>query len=170
MATPPKIPGRSAFTTPKSGTPRPPTPRFVTAAAWFLCLAAVMQLIASIFAIVHSVSPERLAVLEAQHAAMPDNAPSLEALQNIDVMTIVLSALVTVGAYALFSIYLVKGKSWARLGAGILVALTLIQLVGVSYPEGFTTLIQVACGVLAVALCYLPESSKFFATVKASRS
>lgn len=170
MATAPKIPGLSAFADHKSGAPRPATPRFVTAAAWFLCLAAVMQLIASVFAIIHSVSPERRAVLEAQHAAMTGNTPSLEALQNIDVITVVLSALVTAGAYALFSIFLVKGRSWARLGAGILVALTFIQLVGVSYPEGFTTLAQIVCGVLAIALCYLPESSKFFATVKSSRS
>ncbi|MHA7177992.1 hypothetical protein ACX80D_15205 [Arthrobacter sp. Sr24] len=170
MATPPKIPGLGAFTDHKSGPPIPATPRFVTAAAWFLCLAAVMQLLASVFAIMHAVSPERRAVLEAQHATMAENGPSLEALQNIDVLTVVLSALVTAGAYALFSFYLVKGKSWARMGAGILVALTLIQLVGVSYPEGFSTLAQVICGVLAIALCYLPDSSKFFAAVKSPRS
>lgn len=170
MATPPKIPGLGIFLDDKSGTPRPATPRFVTAAAWLLGLAAVMQLIGSIVALVHTASPERRPALEEQIAGMSGKVPSLELLQNISVMTVVIAGLVTLGAYVLFSFYLLKGRSWARMGAGVLVALTIMQLVGVSYPEGFTSLAQVVFGVLAVALCYLPESSKFFATVKASRA
>ncbi|WP_218713126.1 hypothetical protein [Arthrobacter sp. BF1] len=170
MATPPKFPGRGALLDDKSGTPRPVTPSFVTVAASLLGGAALMQVIATISALVYSVSAERRAALEEQIATMTGNAPSLNSLQNMGVLTVVMAGLVTVGAYVLFGVYLRKGRSWARLGAGVLVALTVIQLVGVSYPEGFTTLAQVILGALAVALCYLPEPSKFFAAVKASRS
>lgn len=169
MATPPKIPGLSAFQTDKPGTPRPATPRLVNTAAILLVLAAALQLVASIVALIHAASPERRAALEEQLATMTGNVPSLEAFQNMGVLTIVLAGLVTVGAYLFFCFYLIRGRSWARGAAAVLVALTVMQLVGVTYPEGYTSLIQVILGILAIGLCYLPESSKFFAAVKASR-
>ncbi|MET4003101.1 MULTISPECIES: hypothetical protein [Arthrobacter] len=170
MATPPKIPGLNAFRQDKPGTRRPVTPRLVTAAARLLWLAAIMQIVASVFALIHAASPDRRAALEEQIAAMAGKTPSIEAYQNMGVLTVVLAGLVTAGAYVFFSFYLTRGRTWARSASGVLVALTLIQLVGVSYPEGFTTLAQVVLGGVAVSLCYLPESSRFFAQVKASRS
>ncbi|MDD0859092.1 hypothetical protein NHF46_17830 [Arthrobacter alpinus] len=118
MATPPKFPGRGAFLDDKSGTPRPVTPPFVTVAACLLGVAALMQVIATISALVYSVSAERRAALEAQIATMTGTAPSLNSLQNMGVLTVVMAGLVTVGAYVLFGVYLRKGRSWARLGAG----------------------------------------------------
>lgn len=169
MATPPKIPGLDAFLENKSGTPKPPTPQVVKAAAWMLAFAACVQVFAAIVAVGHALTPERRAVLEAQRETMSANAPSLDALQNIGVLTIVLAGIATVCAYLLFAYFLTKGRSWARVALGFLAALTCVQLVGIVFPLGYTTVVQLALLGLALVLCYLPVSNKFIVQAKAAR-
>lgn len=169
MASAPKIPGLDAFMDNSPGTPKPPTPRTVSTAALFMIVAACVQAVASVVAIIHAASPERAAFLEEQRAAMTGKVPSLESLQNMGVITVVLAGIATVCAYLLFAFFLTKGRSWARVAVGVLVALTLVQLVGITFPVGYTTVAQLVLGAFAFALCYLPESSKFFATVKGAK-
>ena len=170
MATPPKIPGAGAFLEKDSGTPAPPAPRLVATAARLLVVAACVQLVASIVAVIYSVSAERLASIKASQATMTGNVPSLEALRNMGVLTVVLAGLATVCAYLLFAWFLRKGRSWARVAVGVLAALTCVQLVGITLPLGLTTVAQLILGGAALALCYLPEPNKFFADMKALRA
>ncbi len=169
MASAPKIPGLDAFMDNSPGTRKPPTPRTVSTAALLLIVAACVQVVASVVAVIHAASPERAALLEEQRAAMTGKVPSLESLQNMGVITVVLAGIATVCAYVLFAFFLNKGRSWARVAVGVLAALTCVQLVGIAFPIGYTTVAQLALGALAFGLCYLPESSKFFAIIKSSR-
>ncbi len=169
MATPPKIPGLDAFIDKNPGTPMPPRPRLVGIAAGLLVLAACVQVIASIMAVIHAASKERAAMLEEQRQAMAGKVPSLESLQNMGVLTVVLAGIATVSAYLLFAFFLNKGRSWARTATGVLAALTCVQLVGITFPLGYTTVAQLALGGLAFGLCHLPEPSNFLADIKARR-
>lgn len=169
MAAVPKIPGSGAFTEKNPGTPRPPTPRMVGAAALLMVVAACVQLAASVLAVVHAASPERATLLEEQRAAMTGKVPSVESMQNMGIITVVLAGIATVCVYLLFAFFLNKGRPWARAAVGVLVALTCVQLVGIVFPLGYTTIAQLALGALAFGLCYLPDSARFFAAVKAAR-
>lgn len=170
MATPPKFPGAGAFLDKNSGNPAPPAPRLVATAARLLAVAACVQVLASTVAVIYAVSPERLASIEASRATMAGNVPSLEALRNMGIITVVLAGLATVCAYLLFAWFLRKGRSWARVAVGVLAALTCVQLVGITFPLGLTTVAQLFLGGVALALCYLPEPSEFFAGMKAARA
>lgn len=170
MATPPKIPGLGAFVDKSSGTAKRPAPRPVTLAALLLIVAACVQVVASIVAVVYALSPERLVDLQANLDVMTGTIPSLESARNTGVITVVMAGIATVCAYLLFAWFLHKGRSWARMAVGVLAALTCVQLVGITFPLGLTTVAQLVLGGLALALCYLPESNKFFAEMKAART
>ncbi len=169
MATPPKIPGLGAFVDKNAGTPRPPAPRSVAAAAWLMVLGACAQLVASVIAVAYAASPERLDKIQASLDTMTGTVPSLEAARNTGIITVVFAGIGTICAYLLFAWFLRKGKSWARAAVGVLVALTCVQLVGISYPLGITTVVQLVLGVLAFALSYLPASNRYFAAIKSGR-
>lgn len=172
MATPPHIPGLGAFADKDkdSATPKPAAPRPIITAAWLLVLAAAAQVVASVLGIIHAVSPERALVLQAQLDAGGDSTLSLEAMRNMGVITVVLAALATVSAYVLFAFFLRKGRTWARTATTVLAVLTLSQLVGIAFPGGYTTISQLVLGALAIGLCYLPASTKYFEDMKAFRS
>lgn len=170
MDTPPKVPGLGAFLEKKNGTPKPPTPPLVSAAARLLYVAAAVQVIASVVAVIYAASPERMDAIQLQIAAMTGNVPSLAMLRNMGILTVVISGIATTAAYVLFGLFLRKGRSWARVAAGVLVLLTVIQLLGIALPEGLTTVVQLVLGGIAVGLCYLPGPNHFFATVKAARN
>lgn len=170
MATPPKIPGLGAFVDKNSGTTKRPAPPLVTLAARLLILAACVQVIASIVAVIYALSPERVADIETNLDAMTGNVPSLEGARNMGVITVVMAGIATVCAYVLFAWFLHNGRSWARVGVGVLAALTCVQLIGITFPLGLTTVAQLVLGGLATALCYLPEPNKYFADMKAARS
>ncbi|MEO6530921.1 MAG: hypothetical protein ABI563_09350 [Specibacter sp.] len=170
MASSPKIPGLGAFLDKNPGAPKPETPGLVKAAARLLGLCAAVQIVASIFALIYASSPERLASIQKQIDAMSGEVPSLELMRNMGILTVIMAGVVTVGAYLFISYFLLRGRSWARVTAAVLVVLTLIQLVGISFPAGLTTVAQLVLGGMAVGLCYLPVSSKFFDAVKAARS
>lgn len=170
MATPPKIPGLGAFVDKSSGATKPQVPRPVSLAALLLMVAACVQVVASIVAVVYALSPERLVDLQANLDAMTGTVPSLESARNSGVITVIMAGMATVCAYLLFAWFLTKGRSWARVAVGVLAALTCVQLVGITFPLGLTTVAQLILGGLAVALCYLPEPNKFFAEMKAARS
>lgn len=166
MATPPKIPGMGVFVDKNPGESRPATPAQVVAAARLMVVAAVVQLFASIVAIVYAASPDRLTAIQAQVDAMSGNVPSVESVRNMGVITVVVAGLATVCAYLLFAFVMHRGRSWARVATGVLVALTLVQLVGISFPVGWTTVAQLCLGAVAVGLCYMPQSNNYFATIK----
>lgn len=164
MATPPNISGLGVDK--DSAAPKPVAPRAVAAASRLLALAAAVQIVASVMAIGYAVSPEHLAAIQAQLDATGGTASSVESMRNLGVITVVMAGLGTVGAYLVFAVFLHKGRSWARVGAGVLVVLTLAQLVGISFPTGLTTVAQLLLGGLAVGLCYLSESNNYFAAVR----
>ena len=170
MATPPKIPGLGAFLDKATGSPQPAPPKLVTAAARLLVLAAAVQVVASVFALIYAASAERLVAIQAQLDTLTGNVPSLELMRNMGVLTVVMAGLVTVGAYVFISAFLRKGRSFARVAAGFLVVLTLTQLLGLSFPTGLTTVAQIVLGAIAVGLCYLPKSNSYFAAIKRARS
>ncbi|MHA7268362.1 hypothetical protein [Arthrobacter sp. HLT1-20] len=169
MATPPKIPGLGAFVDKNPGAPMPETSGLVKAAARLLGLCAAVQIVASIFGLIYASSPERLAAIQAQIDAMSGDVPSLELLRNMGLLTVIMAGVVTVGAYLFIAFFLLQGRSWARSTAAVLVALTLIQLLGISFPGGLATVAQLVLGGVAVGLCYLPASTRYFAAAKAAR-
>ncbi|WP_343318351.1 hypothetical protein AAFM46_13530 [Arthrobacter sp. TMP15] len=170
MTNPPKIPGLGAFIEKSAGASKPAAPHLVVTAARLLLAAAAVQIIASVMAVMYAASPERLVAIQAQIDAMSGAVPSLEATRNMGVITVVLAGIATVSAYVLFAFFLRKGRTWARVAAGVLAVLTLTQLVGFTMPQGLTTVAQIILGGLAVGLCYLPEANKYFAVAKAARS
>lgn len=169
MATSPKIPGMGAFVDKNPGASMPETPGLVKAAARLLGLCAVVQIVASIFGLIYASSPERLAAIQAQIDVMSGDVPSLELMRNMGLLTVIMAGVVTVGAYLFISFFLLRGRSWARSTAAVLMALTLIQLVGISFPAGVATVAQLVLGGVAVGLCYLPASTRYFAAAKAAR-
>ncbi len=170
MDTPPKIPGLGAFLDKNNGTPKPPTPQQVTLAARLLFAAAAVQVIASVIAVLYAASPDRLDVIQLQIDAMTGDTPSLAMLRNMGILTVIMSGIATMAAYVLFGRFIVKGRTWARVAAVVLVLLTVVQLLGISMPEGLTTVAQLVLGGAAVGLCYLPGPNQYFAAVKAARS
>lgn len=170
MATSPKIPGLGAFVDKNPGAPKPETPSLVTTAARLLVVGAVVQIVASIFALIYAASPERLIAIQLQLDGMSGEVPSLELMRNMGVLTVIMAGVMTGGAYLFISFFLRRGRSWARTSAAVLVMLTLIQLVGITFPTGLTTVAQLLVGGLAVLLCYLPVSSAYFVAMKAARS
>ena len=170
MDTPPRVPGLGAFLDKNTGTPKPPTPQLVTVASRLLFLAAVVQVIASVIAVVYAASPERLDAIQLQIDAMTGTAPSLAMMRNLGILTVVISGIATATAYVLFAFFLAKGRSWARVAASVLVLLTVMQLLGIALPEGLTTVAQIVLGAVAVGLSYLPGPNHFFAAVKGARS
>lgn len=169
MANPPKIPGLGADVDKGPGSPESAAPRPVAIAAALMVLAACVQAIASIMAVAYAAAPARMAALEAQRASMGGKVPSLESLRNMGIITVVLAGIATVCAYLLFAYFLNKGRSWARIAVAVLVVLTFVQLVGISFPAGYTTVAQIALGAVALGLCCLPDANRFFARVKAAR-
>ena len=170
MDTPPKVPGLGAFMEKNPGTPKPPAPVQVTLAARLLFVAAVVQVIASVIAVMYAASPDRLDAIQLQIDAMTGDTPSLAMLRNMGILTVVMSGIATTSAYVLFGLYIHKGRTWARLAAGVLVLLTVVQLLGITMPEGLTTVAQLVLGAAAVGLCYLPSPNHYFAAVKTARS
>ncbi|MFQ4150058.1 hypothetical protein AAGW05_15425 [Arthrobacter sp. LAPM80] len=170
MATPPKIPGLGAFVDKDPKSPKPVAPPLVLTASRLLVAAAIVQVIASVMAVIYAASPDRLAGIQAQIDTMSGNVPSLDAMRNIGILTVVLAGIATVTAYLLFAFFLHKGRSWARTATGILALLTVLQLVGISFPTGWTTVVQIVLGALAFGLCHLPVPKAYFAAMKAARS
>lgn len=144
-------------------------PPGVGAAAVLLVLAAVAQVVASVTAVIHALSPERTKAIEEQINAMTGSVPSVESFRNMGVITVVVAGLGTVAAYLLLAFFLRKGRMWARTGAAVLITLTLVQLLGITFPLGLTTVAQLSLGAVAVALCYLPAGTRYFLAVKAAR-
>lgn len=170
MATPPKIPGIGAFVDKDPEKARPKAPLPILSAAWLLVAGAVVQVYASIIAIIYAASPDRMAMVIAQVESMGENAPSVESARNMGILTVVVAGIATALAYLLFARYIHKGRMWARTAAAVLMVLTLIQLVGITFPDGWTIVAQLLLGVPAVALCYLGVSKDFFAAVKNANS
>lgn len=148
----------------------PKAPKSVGVAALLLVLTSLAQAVASVVAIIHAVSPERTVALQAQVDAMTGSAPSVDSLRNMGVITVVLAGLATMAAYLLFAFFIRRGRTWARAGALVLVVLTLVQLLGITFPLGLTTVAQLSLGAVAVALCYSPAATRYFQAVKAARS
>lgn len=163
MATAPNTPGPGASAGKDPGEHEKHVPRWVGAASSLLVVAAVVQVIASVMAGIYAVSPERLVIIQSQIDGMSGTGPSVESLRNMGVITVVLAGLGTVAAYLVLAFFLRQGRSWARVAAGMLVVLTLTQLVGISFPSGLTTVAQIILGALAVGMCYLPGSKRYFA-------
>ncbi|WP_449373784.1 hypothetical protein [Arthrobacter psychrolactophilus] len=153
----------------KPGATAPAVPGSIIAAACFLVLGAAAQVMASILGWIHALSPERAVVLQHQ-LDTGDSTLSLEGLRNAGVITVVLAGLATVLAYLLFAFFMAKGRSWARTATAVLFVLTLSQLVGIVFPGGYTTIVQIIAGAAAVLLSRLPASKKYFETMKAIRA
>ncbi len=170
MAASPQPPGPDAVDNKHGEGARPAPPRSVKVAAILLMGAGAVQVLASVIAVMYAVSPKRLAVIQEQINAMSGSVPSLESVRNMGVLTVVLAGLGTVAAYVLFALFICRARAWARMGSAVLVALTLVQLLGISYPVGLTTVAQICLGGVAVALCYFPPGTAYFAASNSTGS
>lgn len=159
MASVPLTPGATA----------PAVPGSIITAACFLVLGAAAQVMASILGWIHALSPERAVALQRQ-LDTGDSTLSLEGLRNAGVITVVLAGICTVLAYLLFAFFMTKGRSWARTATAVLFVLTLSQLVGIVFPGGYTTIVQIIAGAAAVVLSRRPASKQYFDTMKAIRA
>lgn len=168
MATSPQLPSPGAIENKNHNAACLAAPRSVKAAAILLAVAGAVQVLASVIAVIYALSPERLTVIREQIDALSGSVSSLESVRNMGVITVVLAGLGTLAAYVLLAFFICKGRAWARTGAAVLIALTLVQLLGISYPLGLTTVAQLCLGGVAVALCYFPAGTRYFAATKAS--
>ena len=169
MATSPKIPGLGAFVDKNPGAPKPETPGLVKSAARLLGLCAVVQVVASIFALIYASSPERLAAIEQQIDAMSGEVPSLELMRNMGMLTVIMAGVVTVGAYLFISYFLLRGRSWARANGCRPGGADLDSVGGHQFPGRPGNRGAACLGGVAVGLCYLPASNRYFDAVKAAR-
>lgn len=166
MATAPKSPGPGAAVTRDSAVMRARVPKSISVAAILLVLAAAAQVIASVIAVIYATTPERMAVIQQEIDTMTGSVPSVESIRNMGVITVVLAGLGTVVAYVLLAFFIRKGRTWARTGATVLLALTLVQLLGITFPLGLTTIAQLSLGAMAVVLCHAPGAKEYFLAVK----
>ncbi|WP_125610256.1 hypothetical protein [Specibacter cremeus] len=149
--------------------PRPTVPSTVQRAYWLVLAAALFHLISGIFNLIHVSSAEVLRQIENQLKGQNVPAGSAEAAQTFSIVTVSLITVFGLVLYILIALFLRKGMNWARITGSVLAVISLYQLVGVGFPAGIFTIVQVVLGIAGMVLCYLAPSTRYFAEAKAFR-
>lgn len=140
-------------------------PREIVASFWCYIGGAVVVLLGGLLAI-----GEKQTILDALRTANTTNATEaqLEAAANLVVIVAVVISVVLTGLYVLFAYKLKAGRNWARIVLTVLAVLTLINLVSTRGGSAVGYIGELAV-IVGCVLSYLPNSSGYFAAIKASR-
>lgn len=152
------------------GTPpeKPEEPRTIRWAFWLILSGCAFGLIASLqtFLVIDIDELYREALNQAPASTrniLSQESP--DALRNIFIASTVLTFVITVTLYILVAVFVKKGHQWARVLGTVLAA---ISVTGFG-SSVILDLLSILCGVVAMVLCWLPDSSAFFARMKLHR-
>jgi hypothetical protein len=143
--------------------PRPPQPPSVVNAVRLMYAGAGLSAIGLIFDFVGLSSVKK--TLEQQHPDM--TTAQINSIETVTVAVVVVVGLLGIGLWIWMALANGKGKSWARIVASVLFALStldlLISLAGVGVRSGFILGILVwLVGLAAIILLWRKDSSAFF--------
>lgn len=143
----------------------PVAPPLMNTIFWLLMGAAVAQIIAAVFGVLHASSDayrqDAIKQLAAQNVT-DVNAEMLEMMSVATVGTITVVAVAAVILYVLIGLFLKKGMGWARLAGTGLALISFSRYMGVNTPGGMATLLQIVLGVGAMVLCFMGPAAVFF--------
>ena len=150
----------------------PVAPPVMSTIFWLLMGAAVAQIIAAIFGVLHASSDsnreDAIQQLAAQNVKDVD-ADMLEMMSVATVGTITVMAVAAVLLYVLIGLFLKKGMGWARLAGTGLALISFSRYMGVNTPGGMATLLQIVLGVAAIVLCFMGPAAMFFKEKRAHK-
>jgi len=152
------------------GTPpeKPEEPRTIGWAFWLLLSACAFGLIASLQTLL-SVDFDTLfnaALTEAsKSSSYTFSQESRESLKTLFFVTMILGFLINVTLYILVAVFVRKGRQWARILGTILAAISVTGFGAAMILD----LLSIVCGIVAMVLCWLPDSNVFFARTKLHR-
>ncbi len=152
------------------GTPpeKPEEPRTIRWAFWLILSGCAFGLIASLQTFLAVDFDEIYREMMDQMPASTRNILSQESpdsLKTIFVVSTVLTFVITVALYVLVAVFVKKGHQWARVLGTVLAA---ISVTGFG-SSVILDLLSILCGIVGMILCWLPDSSAFFARMKLHR-
>lgn len=149
----------------------PVKPKQVGWAFQLIMAAAVLQVIAAIFGVVYASSDTFRQT--AAKAIAKQNLPANTNAQDLVQVTVttaigftVVSAVVAVALYIVIGMFINKGAGWARITGLVLAVISLSRLVGLDFPAGIFTILQVLAGVAAIILCFIQPGAQYFTDTK----
>lgn len=142
----------------------PVAPPVMNTVFWMLIAAGVLSLVSAVFGVVNAGSEKVRAQVESELAKQGTavTAEMLDTVMAISLVTVVITAVVSIIAYVLLAFFVKKGMGWARIVAAVLAVLSLGQLIGLAMPGGIATILQVLLGLVAVVLCFTGPGAAFF--------
>jgi len=140
-------------------------PTELVAAFWCYIGAAALVLIGGLLYL-----GDKQAVLDALRTANTTNLTEtqLESLASTTLAIVVVAAAIIAGLYALFAFKLKAGRNWARIVLTIIAAIDLLALV-TGRGGAAVGYVGALAAIVGCVLSYLPNSSAYFAAVKAAR-
>ncbi|WP_425862362.1 hypothetical protein [Arthrobacter sp. TWP1-1] len=158
-------PGPSEF----SPVQAPAAPPIMNTVFFMLVGAAVLQVIATIFAVLQMQSDDFRTQLKDQleSQGLPDAGGNI--LDNAIMAstgTAIVMAVVAVILYVLIGLFLKKGMGWARIVGAVLAVVSLSQLMSLTMPGGIATILQILLGIGAMVLCFTGPGAAYFAAKK----
>lgn len=147
----------------------PVAPPIMNTVFFMLIGAAVLQIIATIFAVLQMQSDDFRATLNDQ--LQTQNLPSVDAnMVDTAIMvstgTAIVMGVVAVILYVLIGLFLKKGMGWARIVGAVLAVVSLSQLISLSMPGGIATILQILLGIGAMVLCFTGAGAAYFTAKK----
>ncbi|ALV45884.1 hypothetical protein MB46_10725 [Arthrobacter alpinus] len=147
----------------------PVAPPIMNTVFYMLIGAAVLQVIATIFAVLQMQSDEFRTQLMDQ--LQTQNLPSVDAnMVDTAIMvstgTAIVMGVVAVILYVLIGLFLKKGMGWARIVGAVLAVVSLSQLMGMTMPGGIATILQILLGLGAMVLCFMGAGAAYFTAKK----
>ncbi|MDQ0709899.1 hypothetical protein QFZ52_002551 [Arthrobacter woluwensis] len=147
---------------------KPQEPRTIGWAFWLILSGCAFGLISSLQVFLGMDLDELFRrALEQAPASTRDilSRQSGDSLKGMVIASMVITLILTVALYLLVAIFVKKGHHWARVLGTVLAA---ISVTGFGSPS-LLDLLSILCGVVAIVLCWLPDSGAFFARMKLYR-
>ncbi|MBO9704618.1 MAG: hypothetical protein J7474_03765 [Arthrobacter sp.] len=166
-------PGAQSWQTPMQpgpwfqGTPpeKPQEPRTIGWAFWLILSGCAFGLISSLQVFLGMDLDELFRrALEEAPASTRDilSRQSGDSLKGMVIASMVITLVLTVALYLLVAIFVKKGHHWARVLGTVLAAISVTGFGSASLLD----LLSILCGVVAIVLCWLPDSGAYFARMK----
>lgn len=142
----------------------PVAPPVMNIVFWLMLAAGLMSVVGAVFGVINANSDTVRAQVESELAkrGTPVTPEMLDTVMTISLVTVILTAVVSVIAYVVLAIFVKKGMGWARIVAAVLAVISLGQFVGMTMPGGIATTLQILLGLAAVALCFTGPGAAFF--------
>ncbi len=161
--------GPDPYQRPDASMVAPTPPPIMNTIYYMLLAAAVLQVIAAIFGIMHTSSSEfRTQTAEQLHNqnASGITPEMIDVSVGILIGTIVVMSVLAVVGYVIIGLFIRKGMGWARIVGAILAVVWLVQLTALTMPGGIATILQILLGLAAMVLCFIQPAAAFFTARK----